>query len=359
MTINKKYLFLLTILILISSLALSACGKKSVSLKAVPAVTAKKVKIMDADIFIKSPGYFLPYRTADVSARTAGQVVKIYARDGDYVKAGQVLAVIDRTKSFYALQAQRSLINKDEANLALAKSTLGRDKFLYKKALLTSLEYDTAVSNYKMLKAVLKTDRSILGVDEKNYRDTLIVSRINGIVNKRIVNLGDYFPVNKVAYEIVALKPLELEFHVAQEYAAMIKNGQKCYAAVSGYPNKIFKGKIYFISPQLNPQTRMFRVKAMLKNKNLLLRPQLSANVKLKVKRLKNAMFVPQVSVRSGIRGDYAFLYKNGRAILTKVLTGITKSGYIQIVSGVTPEDEVILKGANLVHNDEKVKITE
>jgi len=353
--LDKKRFILLMLFILMSVFTLSACGKKKISSKFAPLVTIQKVKLMNANVYISSPGYFLPYTTASISARASGQIVKIYAHDGNFIRAGKVLAIIDRTKTFYNLKSQKNLINKDKANLFLAKSTLKRDAILYKKELLTPLDYDQAISNYKIAKAVLNSDKSKLEVDRRNYNDTLITSLISGIVSKRYINLGEYTPVNKIAYEIVSLSPLEFEFHVAQSDVALIKNGQKCFAAVKGYPNKIFKGKIYFISPISNPQTRMLRVKALFKNSKLLLRPQFFANVKVKVKKLKDALFVPDASLRVGIKGKFVYIYKNGKAILTKVVTGVTKNGDVQIIKGIAKQNFVIVKGSNLVHTGEQV----
>jgi RND family efflux transporter MFP subunit len=357
---NFKYVIapaLLMMFILISVFTLSACASKKIAVKHNMLVTVKKVKTMNAHVYIASPGYFIPYKTADVSSRAAGQIVKIYAHDGNSVHSGEVLAVIDRTKAYYTLKAQKGLINKDKANLSLALTTLKRDKMLYKKELLTPLEYDTAVSNYKMALAALNSDKSVLGFDEKNYRDTLIKSLINGVVYKRNINIGDYVAINKVAYEIVSLKPLELEFHIAQSLIPKIKNGQTVSAKIKGIPNKIFKGKIYFISPQLNPQTRMIRVKALFKNNKLMLRPQMFANVYVDVRTIRNGLFVPEASLRTGLTGNFVFIYKNGKAYIKKVKTGITKKGYIQITKGITKNDSVIVKGSNLVRNGQNVSV--
>ncbi len=283
--------------------------------------------------------------------------MKIYAHDGNLVNAGEVLAVIDRTKAYYALKAQQGVVNKDKANLSLALSTLKRDKMLYGQKLLTPLEYDTAVSNYKMAVSVLNSDKSVLGIDAKNYRDTLIKSLINGVVYKRNINMGDYVPVNKVAYEIVSMKPLELEFHISQSQIPQIKTGQIVLAKVKGFEHKIFKGKIYFISPQLSAQTRMVRVKAIFKNNKLMLRPQLFANVEIKVKKIDNGLFVPETSLRTGLTGNFVFIYKNGKVYMKKVETGIPKDGYIQIVKGITKNDYVIAKGSNLVRNGQDVSV--
>ncbi len=348
---------LLLLFILISVFTLSACSSKKITVKHNLLVTVKKVKVMNANVYISSPGYFIPSITANVSSRTAGQVVKIYAHDGNLVNAGEVLAVIDRTKAYYALKAQQGAVNKDKADLALALSTLKSDKMLYGQKLLTPLEYDTAVSNYKMALSVLNSDKSVLGIDVKNYRDTLIKSLINGIVYKRNINLGDYVPVNKVAYEIVSLKPLELEFHIPQSQIFQIKKGQTVLAKVKGFPHKIFSGKIYFISPQLNAQTRMVRVKAIFKNNKSMLRPQLFADVNIKVKKINNGLFVPEASLRTGLMGNFVFIYKNSKAYMKKVKTGLTKNGYIQVIKGITKNDFIIVKGSNIVRNGQKVSV--
>ncbi|MCL4322423.1 MAG: efflux RND transporter periplasmic adaptor subunit [Deltaproteobacteria bacterium] len=347
----------LIIIVFISVLSLTACGKRKVSVKIMPVVTTSRVKIMSAKVYLKEPGYFLPYKTADIASRSAGQVIRVIARDGNYVKAGQVLAIIDRKKAFFTMKSQESAVKQAKAALFLAKSTLGRDAMLFKKQLLTALDYDTAVSNYKKALASYNAGVSLLNLDRKDYRDTLIVSLISGIVYKRYINLGDYVPVNKLAYQVVALKPLELKFYVPQSKVPLIKNFETCFATVKGYSKKIFSGKIYFISPSLNSQTRMVRVKALFQNSRGLIRPQYFADVKLPVGFVRDGLFVPQASVRIGLKGDYLFVYKNGTVRQRMVSTGISKGGYLQVVKGVSKETIVVVKGSNLVHNNEKVTV--
>ncbi len=354
----KILLPILVILVLVSVLSLTACGKKKVSAKAALPVTISKVKILSAKIYLKEPGYFLPYTTANIASRSAGQIVKIIARDGNFVKAGQVLAIIDRKKAYFTMKSQESAVKQAKAALFLAESTLRRDTMLYKKQLLTALDYDTAVSNYKKALASYSVGVSLLNLDKKNYRDTLIVSLISGIVDKRYINLGDYVPVNKLSYQVVALRPLELEFHVPQGKVPLIKNFKTCFAVVKGYPKKIFSGHVYFISPSSNPQTRMVRVKALFQNSRNLIRPQYFADVKLPVGFVRDGLFVPQAAVRTGLKGDYLFVYKNNGIVKQKrVIAGVTKGEYLQIIKGVSKGELVVVKGSNLVHDNEKVTI--
>ena len=354
----KILLPILVILVLVSVLSLTACGKKKVSAKAALPVTISKVKILSAKIYLKEPGYFLPYTTANIASRSAGQIVKIIARDGNFVKAGQVLAIIDRKKAYFTMKSQESAVKQAKAALFLAESTLRRDTMLYKKQLLTALDYDTAVSNYKKALASYNAGVSLLSLDRKDYRDTLMVSLISGIVDKRYINLGDYVPVNKLSYQVVALRPLELEFHVPQGKVPLIKNFKTCFAVVKGYPKKIFSGHVYFISPSSNPQTRMVRVKALFQNNRNLIRPQYFADVKLPVGFVRDGLFVPQAAVRTGLKGDYLFVYKNNGIVKQKrVVAGVTKGEYLQIIKGVSKGELVVVKGSNLVHDNEKVTI--
>ncbi len=344
-------------LVFVSALSLTACGKKMVSVKAALPVTTAKVKILSTKIYLKEPGYFLPYKTVDVSSRSEGQIVKIIARDGNFVKAGQVLAVIDRKKAYFTMKAQENAVRQAKAALFLAKSTLERDTMLYKKRLLAAINYDQAVFSFKQALDSYNGASSLLNLDKKNYRNTLIISLISGIVYKRYVNLGDYVPVNKLSYSIVALKPLELKFYVPQGDVPLIKNKETCFVTVKGYPAKVFSGHVYFISPSSNPQTRMVRIKALFSNSRGLIRPQYFANIKLPVGFIKDGLFVPEPSVRTGLEGDYLFVYKNGTVKQKRVAIGVTKNGYLQIVKGVHKGELVVVKGSNLVHNNEKVAV--
>ncbi len=347
----------LIVLVLISALSLTACGKKNTPVKTVTPISIAKVKVLSAEIYLKEPGHFLPYNVANVSSRSPGQIIKVIARDGDSVKAGQVLAVVDRKKVYFAMKSQEAVVRQKKAVYVLAKSMLKRDTMLFKKQLLTAIDYDRAVSSLKQALSSYDAALSLLKLDKKDYKDTLIVSPIRGIVYKRRINLGDYVNVGTLSYGIVALKPLELEFHVPQSYVPFIKNGETCLAIVKGYPRKIFSGRIYFISPSLDPNTRTVKIKAIFSNNKEFIKPQDFANVKLSVGFVKNGLFVPESSVIIALKGDYLYIYKDGIVKRRNISVGISKNGYLQITKGINKDDTVVVKGSSLVHNNERVFI--
>lgn len=362
MQTNQKFKIMFGIktllaVLLVSVLSLTACGKKKVTVKVNVRVTTGRVKILSRTVYLKEPGYFLPYRTSNIASGSAGQIVSIIARDGDFVKAGQVLAVIDRKKSYFAMKLQENIVARDKAAYALTKSMLKRDAVLFKKQLLTALDYDRAVSVGKQAKGSYNAALSLLQIDRKNYKDTLITTLIRGIVYKRHINLGDYVVPGKLSYEIVALKPLEFKFYVPQSYVPLIKKREACFVSVKGYPHKVFYGNIYFISPSLNPSTRMVEIKALFLNSRELIRPQYFGRVKFSIGFVRDGLFVPEASVVTALKGDYLFIYKNGVVERRSVSTGITEGKYLQITKGIGKDDIVVVKGSNLVHNNEHVVI--
>ncbi len=353
----KILLPILFVIVLISVLSLSACGEKTVNPVVNVRVTISKVKIISATIYLKEPGYFLPYKTASIASRSAGQIVEIIARDGDFVKAGQVLAVIDRKKAYFAMELQKDILARDKAAYALTKSTLKRDAILFKKRLLTALNYDRAVSIVRQAKGSYNAALSLLNIDRKNYEDTLITTLISGIVYKRRINLGDYVVPGELSYNIVALRPLEFKFYIPQSYIPFINKGEACFVTIKGYPRKVFSGNIYFISPSLNPQTRMVEIKALFLNSRERIRPQYFGRVKFSIGFVRNGFFVPEPSVVITLKGDYLFVYKNGVVKRRAVSVGINKDGYLQITKGISKNDIVVVRGSNLVHDNEHVVI--
>ncbi|HEC24419.1 MAG TPA: biotin/lipoyl-binding protein, partial [bacterium] len=190
--INKIKILLpvLTVLVLISALSLTACGKKNTRVKTATPISIAKVKVLSTKIYLKEPGYFLPYNVANVSSRSPGQITEVIARDGDSVKAGQVLAVVDRKKAYFTMKSQEAAARQKKAVYVLAESMLKRDTMLFKKQLLTAVNYDRAVSSLKQALSSYDAALSLLKLDKKNYKDTLIVSPISGIVYERRINLG-------------------------------------------------------------------------------------------------------------------------------------------------------------------------
>jgi HlyD family secretion protein len=279
-----------------------------------------------------------------VSSRTAGDILKINFDEGNRVNSGDTILVIDHelldiqlrqaTASKDVTEAQLSLmlagarkedINQAEQNLNQAKinyETAEKDKErmnnLYDSRSITEKQYEDALARYDMMtaqynaaqdnfnkvkkifrpeeidQAKANLNRSIAGVDllKKNIRDSYVISPINGFLVNTFIENGETVTPMSSLFKVSDLDVVELVIYVSEEELGLVKLEQKAEVTIDTYKDKVYEGKVTYISPEAeftpkNIQTKdertklVFAVKIEIHNKNYDLKPGMPADAKV------------------------------------------------------------------------------
>jgi HlyD family secretion protein len=296
-----------------------------------------KIKFIEASGTIESTNII-------VSSRTAGNIQTMNFIEGDKVKAGDTIIIIDHElldiqlqqaiASKDAVEAQLNLmligariedINQAEQNLNQAKvnyETAERDKVrmqnLYNSRSITQKQYEDALARYDLMNAQYNAaqenfnkvkklfrpeeieqakanlNKSIAGVDllKKNIRDSYVISPINGFLVKTFVERGETVTPMSSLFKVSDLDEVELVIYVSEEELGKVKLGQKAEVTIDTYQDKVYEGKVTYISPEAeftpkNIQTKdertklVFAVKIKIPNKNYDLKSGMPADAKV------------------------------------------------------------------------------
>ena len=216
-------------------------------------------------------------RLARISSKTKGmsRIEKLYVNfNGDSVKAGEPLAELYSPELYQAIRelllSQRSAKERPQAQSALGRSLLGSESDM------------VALAREKLSRWGItgKQVDQILASGKAEY-NVPILSPISGIVIRKNVVEGQYVAEGDAMFEIADLSHVWVQAQVYEEQFSAIKLGQTVEARVEAYPGETFRGKVAFIAPALNPQTRTVDVRYDLENADLRLRPGMFATVKL------------------------------------------------------------------------------
>jgi membrane fusion protein (multidrug efflux system) len=183
-------------------------------------------------------------------------------------------------------------------------------------------------------------------VAERTLRDASVKAPFPGTVGRRQVSRGEFVQVGQPLFELVALDPVEVEFHVAERDSARVDEGQTVEVHVAPYPDEAFHGTVRTISPTIDARTRTLRVEAEIPNPDGRLRPGLFARVDLGVAQRADVMLVPEEAVLQ--RADGQIVYRTGvdnRVERVAVTTGEHHEGLVEIASGLRPSDAVVTRG--------------
>ncbi len=207
-----------------------------------------------------------------------------------------------------------------------------------------------------MDQAVVDNARAKLLRSRKALRDTRVVAPMDGVISERMVSVGEYVKVGADLVKIVDSNPLKLAFTLPEKNAGEVKKGQRVEVTTRVYRGEKFFGKIYFINPKINPETRTVEVKAWVDNNEGKLKPGYFVDVKLLLGKRKS-LVLPEsaVIVREGRVVVMAVV--DGVIVYKRVIPGVRFDGKVEILDGITPEDDIVVSGRSEITEGTRVTV--
>src|SRR5688572_7384504 len=242
--------------VIFMALPLAGCKKQTAAgpqmmAPRVIAVPAKSQKVAEV---LSLVGSVTANEIVDVRGEADGVVLEILFKEGQPVKKGQELVRLDESK-FAASVAE------GEANFQLSKANFDRAKHLFDSQLISQQEFDQSRSSFESTRANLDLNKRLL-------KDARIYSPFEGVVGARSISPGQVIRKEAVLTTIVDIDPVKVEFNVPEKAIGQVRVGQDIEVGVASYPGRIFKGKVFFVSPYVDVTNRTALVKAEVPNSN-------------------------------------------------------------------------------------------
>ena len=274
----------------------------------------------DLTIIVTATGYIQPIEEVKVGSEISGTIEKVFVDYNDTVKKGQVLAQIDKTKyksavdkARFALESAKASLQNAYAKLHLYTAIIKRDKALLKAtkgSLPSQNTWDNDWSNYlsakadvQEAKAKIRQAESELAIANYNLSKTTIYSPVDGIVLERNIDPGQTVAASfqtPILFKIAKdLTKMELRASIDEADIAQVKAGQNAYFTVDAYPNKKFNAKVRMVRVDSEIVDGVVTYKAIMDvdNKDLLLKPGMSADVNIITKTIKDTFIVPKAAM--------------------------------------------------------------
>jgi membrane fusion protein (multidrug efflux system) len=311
-------------------------------------VTAERVSAHRVVERIQATGQLLAVEEASVAAEVAGRITALRVSEGAPVSAGDVVLEIDRERRELELANERALVAGARSEIAQERRELDRIRTLHKSQAASQAQLDAAGTRMRTAEAKLAAAEAKLGLASLAVRNASVAAPFDGLVARRFVSAGDHVAEGEVLFDLVALDPIEVEFHLTERDSGRVAIGNSVDVHVTPYPDETFHATVHVVSPRIDPATRTLRVKARVDNPERKLRPGLFARADLGVAVRESVAMIPEQAVLQRSDGSVVFVVRDGnRAERRQVRLGVFREGLAEVVEGVAVGEQVIVRGSS------------
>lgn len=272
-----------------------------------------------------------------IQPEISGRVAEISFNEGEAVTKGASLIRLD--DSVYRAELQQA-----QAQLELSKANFARIADLFKRGNAAARARDEALAQMRVGEANVALAHALL---EK----TNITAPFDGVLGLRALSPGDYVKPGDRVVNIESIDPIKVDFRIPEIHAAVLNVGQQIAIALDPLPGQKFNGEVYAIDPLIDPNGRAVLLRARVENIQSQLRPGMFARVTLITGRREDAMLLPETAVFPMGLKRFVFLVKEGKAARAEVNTGLRRDGKVEILSGITLEDVVVIEGQSKIQD--------
>src|SRR6516165_4167345 len=330
-----------------------------------PAVTVSKPLVRDIQEWTDFTGQFEARESVEVRPRVSGYLESINFTDGQLVKKGDLLFVIEPRPFELALESAKATLAQANANLDLAKAQLARTAELRTKSYATEETYDTRVAQVNT--AVATRDAAIAALDQAqlNLDYTRVTAPIAGRASRHELSVGNLViggttGTPTLLTTIVSLDPIHIFFNVSEgdgmTYKRLVQRGEipsarsntvEIKAQLMDETDWPMKGSIDFVDNQYDRTTGTIRVRAAFPNPEYFITPGQFGRVKVPMSQLHPVMLVPDAAVVTDQSTKLLFTVAPDGTVVPKPveLGPVTDDGLRVVRSGITPDDQIIISG--------------
>lgn len=362
---------------LMSVLLLCGCGsgdKSQMSKKGPISITTMIVKPQNVPVSFEYVAQTQSSHMVNIQARVSGFLEKRIYTEGEVVKAGQVLFLMDMKPYQAQVDSAKAAVAKQEAALENARLNLARVKPLAKLNALSQKDLDDANGSFQSNSAAVDQAKAQLDTALLNLSYCTITSPFEGITSSALLQDGSYLNMTDSQLTTVsALTPIWVNFSLSenqvQNYRDQVIKGYLLAPRDDQFEVKVIQvnghifphtGKITFTEPYFNPQTGTFLIRASVDNPKGVLRPNQYVRARVEGAIRPNAILVPQRTVQQSAKGPYVWVVQKENTVeLRPVTLGDWQGDEWLITDGLNSGDQVVVDGTVGLHPGDIIEIKE
>jgi multidrug efflux system membrane fusion protein len=360
---------LLALVLLVQQLAKSNTpvreGKKSAG-TADFLVSAASVVRSDLPVYFNGLGTVTAYNTVTVRSRVDGELLKVLFTEGQEVKAGDLLALIDPRSFRVALEQAEGAQQRDQAQLKNAQIDLQRYRGLFAQDSIAKQALDTQEALVSQYQGTLKANQAAVNQAKLNLQFTEVRAPISGRLGLRKVDVGNLISAGDTTGLVVItqVQPIVVLFSLPEQQLPLIRqqlNTGKPLPVVALDRNQnlqLAAGELATLDNQIDITTGTLKLKARFANSDNALFPNQFVNVRLLAQTLTDALVIPANAVQRGTQGSFVYvLDASDKVHLRNISLGATSGEQLQVLSGLEAGERVVTEGVDRLREDMQVKV--
>lgn len=320
-------------------------------------VVAAPAGVADVGVQLGGLGTVTPVATVTVRSRVDGQLMKLAFKEGQIVRAGELLAEIDPRPAQVQLATAEGQLARDLALLKNAQIDLARYQTLFSQDSIAKQQLDTQEALVRQYEATLKVDQAAIENARLQLTYTRVTAPIGGRLGLRQVDLGNIVRAGDAngLVVITQLQPITVVFSIAEDslppVMRKIKAGEKLAVTAFDRSGKaqLATGTLITVDNQIDPATGTVKLKAQFANDDLALFPNQFVNVRMLVDTRAGATVIPSAAVQRGTPGTFAYAVDGESKVVSvrKLRLGPVQGEQVVVEEGVAPGTLVVVDGAD------------
>lgn len=349
---------------ILSLLAVAACTKskpqasqnggagKNGAAMAVP-VSVAPVLRQDVPIILTGLGTVQAYNTVTLKTRVDGQIMSVNVREGQEVRKGQVLAVIDPRPYQVALETARANQARDQAQLNTARANLARSQALLTAGVVAQQDFDTQKAAAGQFEGTVKADQAGIDSAKLNLVYTRITSPLDGRIGLRLIDPGNMVHAADTTGLLVVtqMRPIAVVFTLPEDQLpSVLEQSRKGTLKVDAYSRDdqtvLATGKLETVDNQIDVTTGTAKLKAVFDNKDGALWPNQFVNIHMQLSTARDQLVIPMAAIQRGPDGSLAYVVGADKKITVQPVTiALTQGNIALISSGLQEGQQVVTEG--------------
>jgi membrane fusion protein, multidrug efflux system len=327
-------------------------------------VAVAKVERQDVPVYLVGLGSVTAFYTANIKSRVDGQIMRVNFQEGQTVKEGDLLILIDPRPYQVQLEQMQAQFFKDQASLRDARLNLERYTTLIPSGSISQQQVDTQKSTVDQLDGQVRTDQAQIDNAKLQLVYCNITAPFTGRVGLRQVDPGNIVHATDTTPMLILtqLQPIGVIFTLPEDQLPIVAQHMKnSTLAVEAYSRdnqiKLATGKLLTIDNQIDQTTGTAKLKAVFDNKDNQLWPNQFVNANLLLETRKRSTVLPTAAVLHGPQGAFVYAVKPDNTVEARnIAVSLTQGNTTVIASGINPGDMVVTDGQDKLQTGSKIE---